>query len=87
MYDCYHHERLDSIGNQSNTVHDNSRLLPQQDQKEEFSLLLKGLIKGLESKAKTAVCAAVDGSVVAVYGISDALRPEAPEVRVPTYES
>jgi cation transport ATPase len=71
---------MDRDGSQGNAVYEKDRILQTKDQVQQFPAILQGLIKGLESKAKTAVCAAVDGAVVAVYGISDALRPEASEV-------
>jgi hypothetical protein len=45
-----------------------------------FSEFIEELVAGLEGGGKTAVCAAVNGEVVAVMGISDAIRPEAPDV-------
>ncbi|KAG5189442.1 E1-E2 ATPase-domain-containing protein [Tribonema minus] len=45
-----------------------------------FTKMVEDLVAGLEGSGKTAVCAAVDGQMAAVMGISDAVRPEAPEV-------
>eukprot|EP00611_Tribonema_gayanum_P001894 TRINITY_DN113_c3_g1_i3.p1 TRINITY_DN113_c3_g1~~TRINITY_DN113_c3_g1_i3.p1 ORF type:complete len:1168 (-),score=390.05 TRINITY_DN113_c3_g1_i3:442-3666(-) len=45
-----------------------------------FTKMVDSLVAGLEGSGKTAVCAAVNGQMAAVMGISDAVRPEAPEV-------
>lgn len=45
-----------------------------------FTKAVADLVAGLEGSGKTAVCAAIDGQMAVVIGISDAIRPEAAEV-------
>ena len=43
--------------------------------------LLRICTSGLQRQGKTAVCASIDGTLKAIFGIADAVRPESKQVR------
>jgi cation transport ATPase len=45
-----------------------------------MQLLFWHVSLGLQQQGKTAVCVSVDGTIRAVYGIADAVRPESKQV-------